>query len=418
MIMIGPKIREIREQLGLSQKQLAGEDMTRSYISLIEKGRAVPSQRMLKIIARRLNTPMEYFLGGSATTDTDIGEAVLDKAKAYYAEQNDPACIRMAQKVLTLTEDTLDQTEAYLLIMRSHNRLGDYRQALDDGETAAFTVTRTGDRERIVDYYLEMGRAAFHAELFHAARKYYEQSYTYSSKLKHLQDKHIRSLTFLGTTHLRLGNVDKGLDYYLKAEKEAQMTGQPELYGEITLGLGKAYYMSEQDGHLLLSYDWTKKSVDSYKQANSKSYVLALHNLAVIQLHMGQKKEALPLLSECADIYDKRNLPHKKASILEEISKIYLEERQPLLAETAIKEALKLLDQRDEGMLRAKLYRLLGIVFHEKDNTNEGYYFLRMSYDLLKRIHADREADISHKLLILSGQEQKMNYDDYKSYIK
>ncbi|MNW70551.1 hypothetical protein D3C74_499110 [compost metagenome] len=69
-------------------------------------------------------------------------------------------------------------------------------------------------------------------------------------------------------------------------------------------------------------------------------------------------------------------------------------------------------------MLRAKLYRLLGIVFHEKDNTNEGYYFLRMSYDLLKRIHADREADISHKLLILSGQEQKMNYDDYKSYIK
>lgn len=124
------------------------------------------------------------------------------------------------------------------------------------------------------------------------------------------------------------------------------------------------------------------------------------------------------MLSECADIYDKRNLPHKKASILEEISKIYLEERQPLLAETAIKEALKLLDQRDEGMLRAKLYRLLGIVFHEKDNTNEGYYFLRMSYDLLKRIHADREADISHKLLILSGQEQKMNYDDYKSYIK
>lgn len=42
MIMIGPKIREIREQLGLSQKQLAGEDMTRSYISLIEKVEPFP----------------------------------------------------------------------------------------------------------------------------------------------------------------------------------------------------------------------------------------------------------------------------------------------------------------------------------------------------------------------------------------
>ncbi|MBD8841050.1 MULTISPECIES: helix-turn-helix domain-containing protein [Paenibacillus] len=416
--MLGPKIRQIREQLGLSQKQLAGEDMTRSYISLIEKGRAVPSQRMLKIIARRLNTPMEFFLGGSAATDTDIGEAVLDKAKACYAEQNDSACIRIAHKVLTLTEDTSDQSEAYLLILRSHNRLGDYRQALDEGETAAFTVIRTGDRERIVEYYLEMGRAAFHAELFHAARKHYEQAYTYSSRLKHLQEEHIQSLTFLGTTHLRLGNVNEGLNYYLKAEKEAQMAGQPELYGEITLGLGKAYYMSEQDGHMRLSYDWTKRSVQAYKQASSESYVLALHNLAVIQLHMGQKKEALPLLDECARIYDKRNLPHKKASILEEISKVYLEQREPEQAEAIIKEALQLLDKQDEGMLRAKLYRLLGIVFHEKNNSNEGYYFLRMSHDLLKRISANREADISHQLLLLSLQERKMNYEDYKSLIK
>lgn len=60
MRMIGPKIKKIREQLGLSQKQLAGEDMTRSYISLIEKGRAVPSHRVLKIIARRLHTPVEF----------------------------------------------------------------------------------------------------------------------------------------------------------------------------------------------------------------------------------------------------------------------------------------------------------------------------------------------------------------------
>lgn len=164
--MLGPKIRQIREQLGLSQKQLAGEDMTRSYISLIEKGRAVPSQRMLKIIARRLNTPMEFFLGGSAATDTDIGEAVLDKAKACYAEQNDSACIRIAHKVLTLTEDTSDQSEAYLLILRSHNRLGDYRQALDEGETAAFTVIRTGDRNVLLNIIWKWGERLFMQSCF------------------------------------------------------------------------------------------------------------------------------------------------------------------------------------------------------------------------------------------------------------
>ncbi|WP_337034928.1 helix-turn-helix transcriptional regulator [Paenibacillus illinoisensis] len=416
--MLGSKIREIREQLGLSQKQLAGEDMTRSYISLIEKGRAVPSRRMLKIIAKRLNTPMEYFLNGIAAMDADIGEALLDKAKTHYAEGNDLACIRVSQKFITLTKDAMDLTEAYLLIIRSYCRLGQFQQALEEGEAAAFMVTRTGDRERIVQYYMEMGRAAFYSELYHAARKYYEHAYTYSSRLKYLHIEHISALTFLGTTHLRLGNVDQGLDFYHKAEKEARMAGEPELYGEITLGLGKAYYMSEQEGHMTLSYEWTRTSAKSYKQAASDSYVLALHNLAVIQLHRGEKQEALPLLAECAEIYDNRKLPHKKASILEEISKIYLEENQPQRAEATVKEALQLLDERDEGVLRAKLYRLLGVIFHEKDNPDEGYYFLRMSHDLLKRIHADREAAISHQLLLLSKQDRKLEYADYKAFIK
>ncbi len=418
MRMIGPKIKKIREQMGLSQKQLAGEDMTRSYISLIEKGRAVPSHRVLKIIARRLHTPVEFFVGGSAQADNDIAQAVLDKAKACYAAQNDSDCIRIAHKVLTLTEDISDQSEAYLLILRSYNRLGEYRRTLDEGDLASFTIIQTGDREHIVAYYLEMGRAAFHAELYHDARKYYEQAHTYSSRLKHLHHEYICALTYLGTTHLRLGNVDEGLGYYIKAEKEARMTGQAELYGEITMGLGKAYYMSNHEDHMLLSQDWTRKSVEAYKQANSDSYVLALHNLAVIQLHMGHKKEALGLLNECAVIYDQRKLPHKKASILEEISKVYLEENNPEQAESIIKEALQLLELQDEGMLRAKLYRLLGIVFHEKNNRDQSYYFLRMSHDLLKRIAASREADISQQLIRLSLQEPKMSYEDYKSYIR
>lgn len=97
---------------------------------------------------------------------------------------------------------------------------------------------------------------------------------------------------------------------------------------------------------------------------------------------------------------------------------MYLEENNPEQAESIIKEALQLLELQDEGMLRAKLYRLLGIVFHEKNNRDQSYYFLRMSHDLLKRIAASREADISQQLIRLSLQEPKMSYEDYKSYIR
>jgi transcriptional regulator with XRE-family HTH domain len=50
---LGSRIRELRLEAGLTQAEL-GSPMTRSYVSAIEHGRALPSLPALLLIASRL----------------------------------------------------------------------------------------------------------------------------------------------------------------------------------------------------------------------------------------------------------------------------------------------------------------------------------------------------------------------------
>lgn len=64
---IGRRIYAARQRAGLSQTQLAGEEMTGAYISRIEKGERVPSLDALLLIARRLKVnPMNLYFGNHA----------------------------------------------------------------------------------------------------------------------------------------------------------------------------------------------------------------------------------------------------------------------------------------------------------------------------------------------------------------
>lgn len=53
---LGVNVLERRVALGLSQRELAGPEMSPSYISLIESGKRVPTRELLDVLARRLQT--------------------------------------------------------------------------------------------------------------------------------------------------------------------------------------------------------------------------------------------------------------------------------------------------------------------------------------------------------------------------
>ncbi len=60
-ITFGTRIRELRIRAGLTQAEL-GSPMTRSFVSAVEHGRALPSLPALLLIASRLGVPVGELL--------------------------------------------------------------------------------------------------------------------------------------------------------------------------------------------------------------------------------------------------------------------------------------------------------------------------------------------------------------------
>ena len=80
---IGMRLRQARLEMGLSQRQLCGDVITRNMLSQIENGSARPSMDTLVSLAARLNRPVAYFLDGEEVSPNG---ACMKKAKAYYTQ--------------------------------------------------------------------------------------------------------------------------------------------------------------------------------------------------------------------------------------------------------------------------------------------------------------------------------------------
>lgn len=65
---IGARVRRLRLERGLSQRQLASQGVSYAYISRIESGQRTPSVRAIRLLARRLGVAPEYLESGA-----DIG---------------------------------------------------------------------------------------------------------------------------------------------------------------------------------------------------------------------------------------------------------------------------------------------------------------------------------------------------------
>ena len=76
---LGKRLKEVRLALGLSQRELCGDEITRNMLSQIENGSAKPSMDTLKYLASRLGKPVSYFL--EEETVTSPNQAVMAAAR-------------------------------------------------------------------------------------------------------------------------------------------------------------------------------------------------------------------------------------------------------------------------------------------------------------------------------------------------
>ena len=69
---VGPAIRTLRDEVGISQEELAGRSgLDRTYISGIERGRRNPSVRSLQRVSDALGTTLDVIFVWTAQSFVD-----------------------------------------------------------------------------------------------------------------------------------------------------------------------------------------------------------------------------------------------------------------------------------------------------------------------------------------------------------
>jgi transcriptional regulator with XRE-family HTH domain len=61
---LGQRIKRVRHQRGMSLAKVVRDDFSRAFLNQVELGKARPSIRVLRVIAERLGTEVEYLLEG------------------------------------------------------------------------------------------------------------------------------------------------------------------------------------------------------------------------------------------------------------------------------------------------------------------------------------------------------------------
>src|SRR5207302_6759575 len=121
-------LRRARREAGLSLAQVAGEELTRQAVHLIETGKVRPSRESLEVIAARVGRPAHEFLdhAGRAVDGPRLTEFEELCERHQYAD-----LLRQAEDVLRKGAPPRHRAVAHFYAGRAHHQLNRHDEALE-----------------------------------------------------------------------------------------------------------------------------------------------------------------------------------------------------------------------------------------------------------------------------------------------
>jgi tetratricopeptide (TPR) repeat protein len=125
---IGQRVRRLRLERGLPQRELAAPGVSYAYISRIEAGQRQPSVKAIRTLARKLGVSAQYLETGSATTNEEDRELRLADAELR----------------LRLGEELIDAEDALRLVLEEARDAGDVEMAARAEIALGLAAARAG----------------------------------------------------------------------------------------------------------------------------------------------------------------------------------------------------------------------------------------------------------------------------------
>jgi tetratricopeptide (TPR) repeat protein len=368
MSLLGERIRSRRKELGLTQSQLGGKELTKGFISLIERGRTKPSIETLMLLADRLQRPVGYFLEEDTKLSMQALRIMLTSAWVALKRGEFTQAAETFEQARGIAQHHGDSLEAECFI-----GLGSALAGLRQFDLARQNVQRgkelaqaAGNIQHFVRINHVLGLIEFYERNFPAARQYSLEGYRLLEETGFPDLSLAGSLLMnIGNTYEEVGNHEEATVWYQKALSALEPTEDLDRIGMAHVRLGVAY---REAGHHDMALAQLARAEHIFELLNSlRLLAQARNSIGITLLEQGKTDEALEQLRSSLHLKETFGDDPGRARSLTEIARALivkgaLKDAEQALA-TAESLAKKLRDTTELAriaLVRARLCRESG----------------------------------------------------------
>jgi transcriptional regulator with XRE-family HTH domain len=389
---IGERLRRLRRERGLSQRDLSEPGISYAYISRIEAGARQPSVKALRLLARKLGVSPDYLetgieLGAAQRRDLELADAEL-----RLRLENDPAGTReQLQRLLGDAQAAGDlpaQTRARISLGLLAAEQGEHGEAIEQFELVLGSGTVTPLTRP--DVYAALGRAyAAHGEQLKAAELWEECVRRVGDEEPDDSAARTRFATYLSYALGDLGQFDRAQEVLQDALGAGADLTDP--YTQIRLYWALARVLALQ-GRAREALAYAQRATALLEASEDRLQVGRAHLLCAGILNLEERaQEALPHLEVAERAFEPGAAAVDLASLRCEQAKAAAQLGGGDEAVLRAREALALLDDGDPAEQGAAFAALAGGLALQGEESEADDAYSR-ALTLLKRQQRWREA--------------------------
>lgn len=348
----------------MTLSQLAGAELSRQAIHLVETGKSKPSMLTLELIASRTGKPVSFFLSPARGGQLAAADERVLELQRLCVQQHFQGAVELGEKILAdgPPPSVAAQVNHYLgQALAKLNRADEAlaylhrAQALLQGEPDPWLAADCADWEACALYLKEDSRALTVGE--EALRLCRETD-------PRLPGTEARILEHLATIHVKNHSYDRAITYYEEALDTAGAIRDLSRMGRTYHGLGIAY---QQLGNLERATEFTHKALALFALERDQALIARGENeLGLLLMRQGQVARAEELFRGAIAHFEAAGVEQSKSHVLLSLAELkmgagHLDEAGQLL-DKAIELATRLgetLALSTGHLLRGRLYARL-----------------------------------------------------------
>lgn len=401
---LGNRIRQLRQSCGLTQSQLGGTELSKGFISLLEKGRARPSMETLVLLARRLNTSVDALLGQQDHRPELVGEGLLSLShEAIRARDFERARTLLAAADYVAAHYGVDEAVREGRLQSAHIAMEQRRfdDALQTVAMAEQACVRAHDLWRRGRCLLLRGMVKVRQRDVASAIADLQQALVVLRQARAGRDPaRVETLITLGTALGMRGDYVGAIRRFEEAAAAQVTRHDAVLRGKALWGAGLAH---RKAGNLDVAGRYLREARDAFESAEELHELMnVLQNLGQLLFDQGQPKEALRYFHQALRVMERLQQRTKLASVTTEIARVQLHLGNLEEAEHFARQALDVARSVSDPMEVAEAIVLLARIAHRRHESDSAIRLYKDALSTFQRHQmAAKVAEVARELGLL-----------------